>query len=101
MARAGRHRLRAHEADAARGVGVEVEAAEAGQDLAVAMARRELAEAAGLVVDAELEVVVGAGLDEVVGEVARERLAVARRRAAGRLLAHPRLVLGRHELAPG
>ena len=64
MARAAGQRLRPFQADAARGIGVEIKAANVGQDLLVAVAASEFAEAAGPVIDAELELVIRARLDE-------------------------------------
>ena len=57
MARAARHDLGPDQADAARGMDVEIQSADVRQDGLVPMAGRELAEAASPVVDADFELV--------------------------------------------
>ena len=64
MAGTASQRLCPFQMDAERCIGIEIEAAYARQDVLVAMAAREFAEAAGPVIDAELELVIRARLDE-------------------------------------
>src|SRR6186713_1092462 len=100
MARTARERLCPLQADASRCVGDEIEPADIRQDVLVAMARREFAEAARLVVDAELEVVARTGLDEIVDEIFRKFVLMYLCDTYCRLLAQQGLVLRRHELTP-
>lgn len=77
MARAAGQRLRSLEVDTLRRIGIEIEPADVGQDLPVAMAACEFAEAAGPVVDAEFKTIARARLDEVVDEIFREFVLMA------------------------
>ena len=72
-----------------------------GRIFLVTMKSCELAEAASLVVDAELEIVTGAQLDELVDVVFRERFLMALGGTLRGLFAQKRLVLRRRELTPG
>jgi hypothetical protein len=86
VARAARQGLGSFQANAARRVGIEVKSTDTRQDFVIAMARGELAEATRLVVDAELKIVAGPGLDEIVDEssvysCARLRAACSRSKA--------------------
>src|SRR4051812_9468115 len=87
MARAARERLCPLQVDASRCVGDEIEPANIRQDVLVSMARRELAEAASLVVDAEFKTVTRIRLDEIIDEIFRKFGLMAFGRASRRLLA--------------
>src|SRR5262249_3049798 len=90
-----RERLRPLQTDAAQVVRCEIEPANVLQDFRIAVARRKLAESAGSIVDAELEMLVGTRFNVVIDEIASVGLLVA----LGSLLANESAVLSRHELA--
>ena len=98
--RAAGQRLRPFKMDASRCIGIEIESADVRQDFLISMPSREFAEAASLVVDAELEAVTRARLDEVVDEIVRKFLPMAFRGALQGLLAQQGPILLRHELTP-
>ncbi|KRR15148.1 hypothetical protein CQ12_07700 [Bradyrhizobium jicamae] len=96
MARAARQRLRPFQTNPTCGVSLKIEPADVRQDFLIAVTRCEFAETAGPVVDTEVKIVAGAGLDEIVDEIFRVFFRVAFRR----LLTQQCLVLRRHELTP-
>ena len=72
MVRAASQRLCPFQVDASRCIGVEIKATNVRQTFFIAMATREFAEAASLVVDAEFKAVTRAGLDKIVDKIFRK-----------------------------
>src|SRR5690348_10473566 len=96
MRGAASERLRSLQMDAAQLIGCEIESADVRQDVAVAVARRELAEPARTIIHAELERVARHRLDKVIDEITWIHLQVA---LLG-LAADEFPIVVRHELPP-
>ena len=92
VARTAGQRLRPFQTNATCCISLEIKPTNVRQDFLISVTNCEFAEAAGLVVDAEIKVVAGLGLDEIVR--------IFFRMALCRLLAQQGLVLRRHELTP-
>ena len=86
VARTAGQRLRPFQTNATCCISLEIKPTNVRQDFLISVTNCEFAEAAGLVVDAEIKVVAGLGLDEIVDEVVR----IFFRMALCRLLAQSR-----------